>query len=121
MAPVLNHTIVPSYDKDKAARFFAQVFDLKYDDIGSHFAAVKVNDTLTFDFANSSGFECHHYAFLVGDTEFEKIFSKLKELGIPYGSSYRDPENRQLNSMNGGRGLYFKDLNGHSLELMTRV
>ena len=121
MAPVLNHTIVPSHDRDKAARFFAAVFDLRYDGPGSHFSVVKVNDTLTFDFDNSSGFEPHHYAFFVCDAEFDKILARIKDLDIPYGSSYRDPENRQLNSINSGRGFYFKDLDGHSLELMTRV
>jgi catechol 2,3-dioxygenase-like lactoylglutathione lyase family enzyme len=30
-------------------------------------------------------------------------------------------ENRQLNSRKGGRGVYFRDPNGHVLELLTRA
>ena len=29
-------------------------------------------------------------------------------------------ENKELNSWNGGRGVYFRDPNGHLLELLTR-
>lgn len=121
MALTLNHTIVPSRNKDKAARFYAQVFGLEYDGSGSHFAAVKINDMLTFDFSNVDTFQCLHYAFHLSDKEFDEVMARLSTFDIPYGSSYRDPENRQLNSHNEGRGLYFKDPDGHSLELLTRA
>ncbi len=31
MSIVLNHTIVPAIDKEKSARFFADMFGLKYE------------------------------------------------------------------------------------------
>jgi catechol 2,3-dioxygenase-like lactoylglutathione lyase family enzyme len=121
MAVVLNHTIVPSRDKDKAARFYAKIFDLEYDGPGPHFAPVKLNETLTFDFSDATTFDFHHYAFHVSDADFDSIISRIITLEIPYGSSYRSPEDRQWNSTNGGRGFYFRDPDGHSLELPTRV
>jgi hypothetical protein len=42
MPIVLNHTIVPSRDKDKGARFYAKIFGLEYDGPGPHFAVVKL-------------------------------------------------------------------------------
>ena len=51
MAITLDHTIVPSNDHDAGARFFARIFGLGYDGAG-HFAPVRVNDSLTLDFAN---------------------------------------------------------------------
>ncbi len=115
----LNHTIVPSRDKDAAARFFARIFGLDYSGPGGHFAAVKVNDRLTLDFDNASEFEHHHYAFHVSDAEFDDIFGRIESEGIVYGSGPRSHENMELNHRNGGRGCYFEDPDGHLLELMT--
>ena len=44
----LNHTIVPANDKERSARFFADIFGLKYEGSSGHFAPVRVNDRLTF-------------------------------------------------------------------------
>jgi len=121
MAITLNHTIVPAHDKDASARFFARIFDLEYAGPSGHFAAVRVNETLTFDFDTDDSFERHHYAFHVSDDEFDQIFGRIKEAGLPYGSDPWNPENQQLNSWNAGRGVYFRDPSGHLLELLTRT
>ncbi len=63
MTIALDHTIVPARDKEESARFFARIFGLTYDGPHSHFAPVKVNDTLTLDFDNETEFDRHHYAF----------------------------------------------------------
>ncbi|GAC1553725.1 MAG: VOC family protein [Beijerinckiaceae bacterium] len=121
MTIILNHMVVPAHDRDEAAGFFANVFGLKYDGPGPRFAPVHVNDTLTLDFATVASFEKHHYAFHVSDTEFDAILGRIRRAGIAYGSSYRFPQDGQLNSLNGGRGFYFSDSNGHSYELLTRT
>ena len=120
MAIKLDHTIVPARDKDASAKFFANIFGLRYDGPISHFAPVRINDDLTLDFDNSDSFESHHYAFHVTDEEFDAIFKRVQESGIPWGSGPSSPENRQLNSRKGGLGVYFCDPNGHLLELLTR-
>ena len=121
MAITLNHTIVPAHDKEASAKFFAHMFGLKYEGAMSHFAPVRINETLTLDFDNWEHFEMHHYAFQVGDAEFDAIFGRIKEAGIPYGSGPFSQEDRQINTRRGGRGVYFKDPNGHVLELLTRA
>ena len=67
MAIILNHTVVPTHDKEASARFFAQVFGLKYEGSNGHFAPVRINETLTFDFDTAKNFDFHHYAFHVSD------------------------------------------------------
>jgi catechol 2,3-dioxygenase-like lactoylglutathione lyase family enzyme len=119
MAIKLNHTIVPARDKEASAKFFAEVFGLKYDGPVGHFAPVKINDDLTLDFDSADGFESHHYAFHVSDEEFESIFKRIQDAGIAWGSGPRSLDNRELNSRKGGRGVYFRDPNGHVLELLT--
>ena len=50
MPIVLDHTIVPAYNNEASARFFARIFGLQYEASVSHFAPVRVNDTLVLDF-----------------------------------------------------------------------
>ena len=119
MTIVLNHTIVPARDKAAAARFFADIFGLPFDQESGHFAPVRVNNSLTFLFDDEASFESHHYAFHVSDAEFDSIFERIKQLGLAYGSAPWSLDDGKLNDWNGGRGVYFKDLNGHILELMT--
>jgi catechol 2,3-dioxygenase-like lactoylglutathione lyase family enzyme len=118
MAITLNHTIVPARDKVVSAQFFARLFGLQAEEV-SHFAAVRVNDTLTLDFDNREKFESHHYAFRVNDEEFDAIFARVQEAGLAYSA---DPFRRQMgeiNHRNGGRGFYFPDPDGHLIEVMT--
>jgi catechol 2,3-dioxygenase-like lactoylglutathione lyase family enzyme len=120
MTITLNHTIVPTRDKEASARFFAQLFGLSFDGPDSHFAPVRVNEALTLLFDDDvERFESHHYAFHVGDAEFDAILQRVRAAGLPFGSAPWSPDDGKLNDWNGGRGFYFKDRDGHLLELMT--
>ena len=119
MPIVLDHTIVPAYDNEASARFFARIFGLQYEASVSHFAPVRVNDTLVLDFDTRTTFEPHHYAFKVSDSDFEAVFQRIEREGIAYGSGPRSPDDMAINHRGGGRGLYFKDPNGHLLEVLT--
>jgi len=119
MPITLNHTIVPSKDKEGSATFFARIFGLRYDGLAGHFAQVHVNSDLSFDWDNSDQFEGHHYAFLVSDQEFDDIFGRLKAEAVRYGSGPNAPANGEINTRRGGRGLYFVDPDGHLMEIMT--
>ena len=121
MAINLNHTIVPSHDKEAAAKFFAKVFGLSYDGPAGHFAPVRVNDTFTLDFDNRDEFQSHHYAFHVSDEDFDAIFARVKADGIVYGSGPFETDNMEINTRRGGRGFYFLDPDGHNMELLTRT
>jgi catechol 2,3-dioxygenase-like lactoylglutathione lyase family enzyme len=119
MPIMLNHTIVPSRDKDGSARFFARIFGLGAPDANGHFAQVHVNGDLSFDWDDRQGFESHHYAFVVTDQEFDEIFGRIKSENVSYGSGPNAPANGDINHRRGGRGLYFADPDGHLLEIMT--
>ena len=117
----LNHTIVPARDKAAAAEFFARIFGLTHRRRSGHFAPVQVNATLTLDFADAEDFESHHYAFHVDEATFEQIFGRVQAESIAYGSGPRSATDMRTNSRKGGRGVYFRDPDGHLLELMTEV
>jgi catechol 2,3-dioxygenase-like lactoylglutathione lyase family enzyme len=118
MTIILNHAIVPARDKVAAAKFFAAIFGLKRERTG-HFAPVRVNKTLTLLFDDEPEFESHHYAFHVGNREFDAILGRIKKAKISFGSAPWSLDDGKLNDWNGGRGVYFRDPNGHVLELMT--
>jgi len=119
MAIQLDHTIVPALDKETSAQFFARIFGLTYNGPHGHFAPVSVNDTLTLDFDTDTDFKPGHYAFKFSEAEFDIIFGRIKDEGIPYGGSPGAPDNMKTYTHNGGRGVYFRDPAGHYMELLT--
>jgi catechol 2,3-dioxygenase-like lactoylglutathione lyase family enzyme len=120
MTIMLNHTIVPARDKEASARFFAQLFGLRFEGQDGHFAPVRVNETFTLLFDDDiKAFESHHYAFHLSDAEFDAILQRVQAAGLALGSAPWTLDDAKLNDWNGGRGVYFKDLDGHILELMT--
>ncbi len=122
MAIVLDHTIVPSHDKTASAKFFANLFGLTAGAPMGPFAPVQVNETLTFDFDDRrERFDVYHYAFHVSDAEFDAIFGRVKAAGLAFGSMPWTPEDGSVREMNGGRTVYFRELNGHLLEIRTRT
>ena len=117
----LDHTIVPAKDKEASARFIAGIFGLEYTGLWGHFAPVKINDTLTMDFDNRDEFERHHYAFLATDEDFDAILGRVKKDGVAYGSSPMSQDHGEINHRHQGRGFYFRDINGHSWEVITHT
>ena len=116
----LNHTIVPSRDKVASARFYRKCSGSNTTRHG-HFEPVRIrNQGLTLDFDNRESFERHHYAFKVGEEEFDAIFARIEERKLIYGSGPFTPEDGEINHWNDGRGVYFRDPSGHLLELLTR-
>lgn len=120
MTIVLNHTIVAARNKRDAARWFADLFGLPFDESSAtHFAPVKVNDSLTLLFDDERNFPPSHYAFHVDAAEFDAIFGRVQASGMKFGSAPGNFEDGEINHWSGGRGVYFRSPDGHVLELMT--
>ena len=119
MEITLNHTIVASHDRVLSAKYYARIFNFEFVKEWGHFAVVKVNSTLTLDFMNKKEFSSNHYAFKVSEQQFDEIFGRIKSDNITFGSGPNSVDDGQINTRYGGRGLYFKDPNGHILEIIT--
>lgn len=121
MSVELNHHIVRVRDKEEAARFFAEILGLPPATRYGPFLELKTANGVSLDFADDHGEPVPaHYAFLVSETEFDEIFGRIKERGLGY---WADPGHRRPNAINtndGGRGVYWDDPNGNSLEIITR-
>lgn len=60
-----------------------------------------------------------HYAFLVSEAEFDEIHRRLLDRDLPYWADPGHRQAQQINVNDGGRGLYWDDPDGHSLEILT--
>lgn len=121
MAIKLDHTIVHSKDKQQAAVFLAELLGLPAPRPFAHFLGVRVGDT-TLDYVDAGEHEIQveHYAFLVGEGDFDAIFGRIREKGIDYWSDPGRTRKGEINRNDGGRGLYFEDPSGHVMEIITR-
>ncbi len=121
MPAQLNHTIVHARDKRRSAEFLAGMLGLTQPTEYGPFLVVRVANDVSLDFVDDSGtIHPQHYAFLVTEEEFDLIFERIKERDLTY---WADPYHRrpgQINTNDGGRGLYWSDPDGHNLEIITR-
>jgi len=122
MSIKLNHTIVHARDKSASATFLAEILGLDSPAPFGHFLTVQLDNEITLDFvdAGERDFVRTHYAFLVSEKEFDEIFGRIKQRGLPF---WADPMHRrpgEINTNDGGRGAYFEDPSGHNLEIITR-
>jgi catechol 2,3-dioxygenase-like lactoylglutathione lyase family enzyme len=122
MAIKLNHTIVHSKDPRAAADFLAQLFGLAAPKPFGPFLDVEVANEVTLAYLDAGDMkvQVQHYAFLVSDADFDRIFGRIKEKKLRY---WADPGRQQEGKINrhfGGRGVYFQDPSGHLMEIITK-
>lgn len=121
MAVQLNHPIVAARDKREAAAFLAEMFGLPEPVPFGPFLAVQADNDVTLDFMDVDGeITSQHYAFLVSEDEFDAVMARIRERGLPYWADPGHREPNEINTNDGGRGVYFEDPNGHNLEAITR-
>ena len=120
MAVELNHTIVKCSDKEASARFMVELLGLEEPTRYGPFVVVQLGNGVSLDYADDQGRpHPQHYAFIVSEREFDEIHGRIVERGIRY---WADPLHRmegEVNTKDGGRGLYWDDPDGHNLEIIT--
>ena len=122
MAVELNHTIVNVRDKRESAEFVAEILGLsKPEPFLGYFLVLRTSNGVSLDFIDSDEkIYPQHYAFLVGETEFDEIFGRIKSRGLTYWADPGRKQPGQINHHDGGRGCYFCEPSGHFLEIITR-
>jgi catechol 2,3-dioxygenase-like lactoylglutathione lyase family enzyme len=118
-----NHTIVAARDKRESAEFLTELFGLPSPVPFGHFMSVTLEHGATLDYADvPEGQEIRpqHYAFLVSEDDFDAIYGKIKSRGLEHWADPGRRRAREINTRDGGRGVYFPDPAGHGLEILTR-
>jgi len=117
----LNHTIVSAHDPVASARFAAEILGLDPPTRFGPFVVLQTTNDVSLDYFETTGqITSQHYAFLVSEDEFDEIWARIKARGSTF---WADPGQRrpgEINTRDGGRGLYFADPDGHMLEILTR-
>jgi catechol 2,3-dioxygenase-like lactoylglutathione lyase family enzyme len=120
----LNHTIVPAIDKQASAEFLARILGLEASPQWGPFVPVRVGG-VSLDFADAGllgtrQISPHHYAFLVGEDDFDQIFARIRDAGLAFYANPHEPKRPgEINYDRGGRTVYFDDPDGHVLEVLT--
>ncbi len=116
----LNHTIVNATDQRATADFLTEILRLPEAEDSPPFLNVHLTNDAILSVMQAGRVHPQHYAFLVGEDEFDGIFARLVDRGITY---YADPFQRrpgEINHNDGGRGAYWVAPDGHVLEMITR-
>lgn len=117
----LDHIMVPSRDKDAAARQLASLLGVTWGPakVGP-FAAVYVSDGLTIDFDQwETEFPKGHYCFRVDDGTFDAVLRRMQGAGIPYRSQPHGDADYNVSTSLGGKIVYWSEPDGHVWELLT--
>ncbi|MGE0650709.1 MAG: VOC family protein [Alphaproteobacteria bacterium] len=121
MAVQLNHTIVWSRDSKSGARFLAEILGLPTPRSWGPFEIVLTDNGVSVDFAEADGeIAPQHYAFLVSESDFDEIFTRIRDRGLDYWADPGRKRKGEINTRDNGRGVYFPDPSGHLLEILTR-
>jgi catechol 2,3-dioxygenase-like lactoylglutathione lyase family enzyme len=121
MAIEFNHTIVWAHDSRASANFLAHMLGLSGPAEWGPFQIVTTDNGVNIDFLDKDGeIRTQHYAFLVGEPEFDAIFGRIQERGLTFWADPARTREGEINDHDGGRGVYFEDPNGHLLEIITR-
>jgi len=120
MAIHLNHTIVHAHAKQETARHLVDILGLPEPVSFGPFLVVQVSNDVSLDVADDHGEpRSQHYAFLVSEEEFDQIHARIRDRGLEWWADPFHHRPHEVNSNDGGRGLYWNDPNGHSLEILT--
>jgi catechol 2,3-dioxygenase-like lactoylglutathione lyase family enzyme len=116
----LDHTIVAARDRRRSAEFLADVLGLAPPTTFGPFAVVRLDNDVSLDFADDEQVQPRHYAFLVTEDEFDAIFGQIRARDLPYWADPFGQHPGEINTHDGGRGVYWHDPDGHVLEAITR-
>src|SRR5262245_23497499 len=104
----LNHTIVSCRDQQRSAAFLTGILGLPAATRFAHFLVVEADNGVSLDFAETTGaITPQHYAFLVGEEEFDAAFGRIRNQDVPYWADPGQTKSGGIKHRDGRRGLYF--------------
>jgi len=116
----LNHTLVNVTDKQESASFVAEMLGLDEPKPYGPFLAVEVTNDVLLYFVDVDVLHPQHYAFLVGEADFDEIMTRIGSRGLTYWADPFKQQPGEINTDDGGRGVYWEEPSGHLLEAITR-
>lgn len=117
-----DHLILPVNDVDESVGFYTTVLGWRDEGPQGPFRVLRVSAEFTIQIAPWGTTGGDHLAFSMSRAEFDQVFDRIRQAGVPYGDAYH-----AVGQMNGpgvevgaqgeGASLYFFDPNRHLLEI----
>ena len=121
MSISFDHMTIAAKDREASARFFIELAEARSVEASGPFANVELDDGVMLQFAESpTDFPPQHYAFLVDDEHFDRIYARIQSRGLEHWGDPQRTQPGQANLEHGGRGVYLLDPAGHYIEFITR-
>jgi catechol 2,3-dioxygenase-like lactoylglutathione lyase family enzyme len=113
--------VIKCRDKKRSSAFLARILGCSAAVPFYHFMVVQLANNVSLDFMEKGGpISVQHYAFLIDENEFGATFSRIRDEGLRYWADPGKSRPNEINHNDGGSGVYFEDLDGHILEVITR-
>jgi len=117
----LDHTIVWCRDQRQSAAFLAEILGRPAPTRFGPFLVVDLDNGMSLDYHDTDDeIAPQHYAFLLSEPEFDEVFGRMLDRGMPHWADPGKNAPDTINHNDGGRGVYFDDPDGHLLEIITR-
>jgi catechol 2,3-dioxygenase-like lactoylglutathione lyase family enzyme len=122
MRALLDHLILRVTDAAASVEFYSTVLGFTPEGQQGPFSVVRVNDGLTLQLAPWGTEGGEHLAFALPRAEFDAVFARVKERGIPHGDSFHAVGNGkgpgdEPGARGNGKAVYFFDPSKHLIEI----
>ena len=122
MSVDLDHLILAVNDRDETVAFYTEVLGLTYEGESPPFSVIRVTDRLTLQIAPWGSGGGEHLAFAMAREEFDRVFARVHEAGIPYGDTFHEVGNMrgpgdEPGARGPGKAVYFFDPSRHLIEI----
>src|SRR2546421_5029527 len=110
----IDHLILNVNDIQLSVDFYVKILGFRLEGEDGPFTVIRISDDFTLQLAPWGTEGNEHLAFALSREAFDKVFSRLRENGIPYGDSFHTVGNNSGPGVeSGARGpaptLYMND------------
>lgn len=118
----IDHITISARDKVASMNLMAHLLGVEAGPVVEPFAIVPL-DGCTLDYLDSDETRTQHVALRLDDERFDAMYRRTVDAGIAVFGHPQDPENAAEGQIyyqdGGGRGFYFRDPDGHWMEIKT--
>lgn len=120
----IDHIIINVNEVPASVDFYVNVLGFTSDGSDGPFTVIRVSDDFTILLGPWGTKGGEHLAFALSREDFDSVFARLKDRGIPYGDSFHSVGNNLGPGIeNGAKGpaptVYMYDPNSHLIEIRT--
>lgn len=120
----LDHLILKVSDARASVAFYTRVLGFADEGRRGPFAVLRVSPDFVLQLAEWGTQGGDHLAFALEPAEFDAVFARLRDAGVPYGDSFHTVGNlkgpgQEAGARGDARALYFFDPDEHLLEIRS--